>query len=304
MLYPDFQELVALGHKASRLSFGTGRKSLSAASGDYTSPFRGQGLSFHEVREYRPGDDIRSIDWRVTARSGKPHMKVFTEERERTVILCIDVNAGMRFGTRGTFKSIQAARAAALLGWQAQRSHDRVGSVVFGDVPGGLQYFTPVRARQALWQTLKLLSREDEGKHTEFVSLEDTLSHLDRAAPTGSLIFIISDFHQVTETLEKRLINLHRRCDIILVTITDPADCTLPAVNTILFSNGAGNKLAIDTSDATGREAYARNALDIRMKLEDIATRRNIGIVDLYTNRDIVRDLASGLRRLNMRRIS
>ena len=113
------------------------------ASGDYASPFRGQGLAFHEVREYRFGDDIRSIDWRVTARTDKPHVKVFTEERERTVILCIDANAAMRFGTRGTFKSVQAARAAALLGWQANGSNDRVGCIVFGDVPGGMQFFAP-----------------------------------------------------------------------------------------------------------------------------------------------------------------
>src|SRR5271155_4260155 len=106
MLYPDFDELVALRNKAARLSLASARQSMAIASGDYTSPFRGQGLVFHEVREYRFGDDIRSIDWRVTARTGKPHVKVFIEERERTVILCINANASMRFGTRGTFKSV------------------------------------------------------------------------------------------------------------------------------------------------------------------------------------------------------
>jgi uncharacterized protein (DUF58 family) len=145
MLYPDFNELVSLGHKASRLQLVSGLQSTAASSGNYASPFRGQGLAFHEVREYRFGDDIRSIDWRVTARTNKPHLKVFTEERERTVILCIDANAAMRFGTRGTFKSVQAARAAALLGWHANVSNDRVGCIVFGDVPDGLQFFRPTR---------------------------------------------------------------------------------------------------------------------------------------------------------------
>src|SRR6202789_3352703 len=112
---------------------------MAIASGDYTSPCRGQGLAFHEVREYHFGDDIRSIDWRVTARTDKPHVKVFTEERERTVILCVDANAAMRFGTRGTFKSVQAARAAALLGSQARCSNDRVGCLVFGDVAEGIR---------------------------------------------------------------------------------------------------------------------------------------------------------------------
>ena len=106
MLYPDFDELVSLGHRAPLLEPISAQRSWAAASGNYASPFRGQGLAFHEVRDYRFGDDIRSIDWRVTARTNKPHIKVFTEERERTVILCIDANVAMRFGTRGTFKSV------------------------------------------------------------------------------------------------------------------------------------------------------------------------------------------------------
>src|SRR5271170_5744589 len=163
MLYPDFNELIRLGKRASRLQILSGRSSTTAGSGDYASPFRGQGLAFHEVREYRFGDDIRSIDWRVTARTDKAHVKIFTEKRERTVILCVDANAAMRFGTRGTFKSVQAARAAALLGGQACSSNDRVGCLVFGDVADGMQFFTPMRSRRALWQALKLLSGMAQG---------------------------------------------------------------------------------------------------------------------------------------------
>src|ERR1700744_1672482 len=179
MLDPDFNELIQLGQKASRLRIVSTRQSMAASFGDYSSPFRGQGLEFHEVREYRFGDDIRNIDWRVTARTDKPYVKVFTEERERTVILCIDANAAMRFGTRGTFKSVQAARAASLLGWQANVAKDRVGCVVFGDVPGGIKYFTPTRSRQALWQTLKLLSRTTAGENKAPVPQETVLKYLE-----------------------------------------------------------------------------------------------------------------------------
>src|SRR3984957_10208125 len=187
MLYPDFNELIQLEKKSARLNITSGKKSVAASSGDYASPFRGQGLEFYEVREYRFGDDIRSIDWRVTARTDKPYVKVFTEERERTVIICIDANAAMRFGTRGTFKSVQAARAAALLGWQANHSNDRVGCLVFGDVVDGVQFFAPARSRQALWQTLKLLSRATRDVHKTPVPVETALKHLERVAPTGSL---------------------------------------------------------------------------------------------------------------------
>jgi len=272
---------------------------MAIASGDYASPFRGQGLAFHEVREYRPGDDIRSIDWRVTARTDKPHVKVFAEERERTVILCVDANASMRFGTRGTFKSVQAARAAALIGWHANGCNDRVGCVVFGDVPEGMQFFTPRRSRRALWQALKLLSQQTHGAHKEPVSLESALSCLERGAPTGSLIVVIGDFYRSIEILEKQLSYLHSRCDIVLVTVNDAADSEIPAMGTVIFADDTGQKLVFHSGDQEAREAYARQWSENRKQLEDIAKRRNIGIIDLHTGKDIYTDLRLGLRRLS-----
>jgi uncharacterized protein (DUF58 family) len=298
VLYPDFAELVALKSRAPRLLLGSDRQSLAIASGDYTSPFRGQGLAFHEVREYRPGDDIRSIDWRVTARTDKPHVKVFVEERERTVILCVDANASMRFGTRGTFKSVQAARAAALLGWHANGRNDRVGCTVFGDVPDGMQFFTPGRSRQALWQALKLLSQQKTGVHKEHVPLEVALVHLERGAPTGTLILIISDFLESSGTLENVLGNLHRRCDIVLVAVQDPADREIPEMGTIIFADDAGHKLAFQSGSRELRDAYERQWSENRKQLENIARRRDIGIVDLHTGKDVYKDLQLGLRRL------
>ncbi len=293
MLYPDFDELIRLGQNASRLQVLSGRQSMSAGSGDYVSPFRGQGLAFHEVREYHFGDDIRSIDWRVTARTDKPHVKVFTEERERTVILCIDANSAMRFGTRGTFKSVQAARAAALLGWQANDRNDRVGSIVFGDVPKGIKYFAPARSRQALWQTLKLLSLTTQGANSAPVTLETALKYAERIAPTGTLLLVICDFPYATEMLEKRLTNLRRTCDVVLIPIDDPADRGIPAMETVVFEDQAGLKLTLDTDSRIGREAYARQWRENRKRLEDIAARRRIGIVDLHTDKDVYTDLSA-----------
>jgi uncharacterized protein (DUF58 family) len=300
MLYPDFDELIRLGQSASRLQLLSREKSMSAGPGDYASPFRGQGLAFYEVREYNFGDDIRSIDWRVTARTDKPYVKVFTEERERTVILCIDANASMRFGTRGTFKSVQAARAATLLGWQANDRNDRVGSIVFGDVPKGIKYFAPSRSRQSLWQTLKLLTLATQGANKEPVSLEAALRYVERVIPTGSLLLVIAEFPYATELLEKRLTNLRRTCDVVLLPINDPADRAIPAMETVVFEDQAGAKLTLDTDSRVGREAYARQWQENRERLEDIAARRRIGIVDLHTERDVYADLLLGLRRLNI----
>jgi uncharacterized protein (DUF58 family) len=298
VIYPDLAELVALKSKAARLPLGSDRQSLAIASGDYTSPFRGQGLAFHEVRDYRPGDDIRSIDWKVTARTNQPHVKIFVEERERTVILCVDANAYMRFGTRETFKSVQAARAAALLGWHANGRNDRVGCLVFGDVPDGMQVFAPRRSRQSLWEALKLLSVPQTGAHKEQVPLDAALAHLERTAPTGALVLVISDFSELGELAERHLCHLHRRCDVVLVAIQDPADRRLVEMGTIIFTDEAGQKLVFQSGARKARDAYEKQWDDNRQLLETMAKRRKIGIVDLHTGQDLYRDLQHGLQRL------
>jgi len=298
MLYPDFSELVGMGSKPNRLELASERPTLAAAPGNYASPFRGQGLTFHEVREYRPGDDIRIIDWRVTARMNKPYMKVFTEDRERIVMLCVDANATMRFGTRSTFKSIQAARAAALIGRLANGSHDRVGCVLFGDVPEGLQFFRPARSRRALWQSLRLLSRPKTGDYKETVPLEAALQNINRIAPTGSLIFVISDFYPIRESLEQNLNNLRQRTDIVLVRIDDPADGVIPPIGSVWFSDENDRAVAIDTNSRAGQEAYAKQWQDSRTRLENICLRCGVNIIELHTDRDVHDDLVPALRYL------
>ncbi len=298
MITPDFEELIRLGSRAPRLRLAAGTKTADQAAGGHASPFRGQGLSFHEVREYKTGDDIRRIDWRVTARTGKPHLKVFTEERERTVLLAVDANAAMRFGTRGTFKSVQAARAAALLGHQARGENDKLGCVVFGDVAEGLKFFTPTRSARALWQTLKLLSDKEVNKHSAAVPVEEALQYLERAAPTGALVFVISDFYPLTGAFEKHLGNLRRRCDVVLVAVQDPADAAMPPVDMVTFS-GLKKKLLVNTDSLAGRESYAAQWRDNRKILEDSARRQRAGIIDLHTDGRIYNDLLRGLRRLS-----
>ncbi|MFP4076828.1 MAG: DUF58 domain-containing protein, partial [Halochromatium sp.] len=151
-LYPRLDDLLELRHQAHALGVSSHHLVNSTFAGLYASVFRGAGVNFEEVREYREGDDIRYMDWKVTARVDAPHLKIFREERERSVVLCVDRGPHMSFGTRGTFKSVQAARAAALIGWAASRLQDRVGGIAFGDPAQGLQHFRPARGRRALWQ--------------------------------------------------------------------------------------------------------------------------------------------------------
>jgi len=296
MLYPDFRELMELGVRSPGIDLASRRKAVSVMTGDYKSPFRGRGLEFEEVRAYVPGDDVRNIDWRVTARTGRPHLKLYSEDRERSVLVCIDRNDSMRFGTRVTFKSVQAARAAALIGWAAVHENDRIGSSLFGNVPEGQRFFGPRRSRRSLWRMMKLLS-DRKDYFNQPVALGDHLQLLGKAAPSGSLVFIISDFLDLGNDLRKRLADLHARTDVILIAVNDPADGKLSKAATLVFSKGQ-ERVAIDTDDREGARAYERAWNRNRQMLDDIVKSLRLGFVQLSTDREARTDLAAGLRRI------
>lgn len=300
MLYPDFEELLQLGSRIGKLDLASRRPVLSIVSGDHRSPFRGRGLEFEEVREYVHGDDVRNIDWRVTARTGRPHLKLFSEERERSVLICTDVNHTMRFGTRGTFKSVQAAKAAALLGWAANRGNNRIGGSFFGNVPDGKMFFSPVRSRRSLWRMLKQLC--DRGDYTDsYTPLEEHLRYLNKAVPSGSLVFIISDFLVISEHLKKRLSDLHRHADIVLVAINDPADAMLPAAGPVMFTDYTGQKVGINTLDTKGGQAYRHYWDENRRKLQTIIHSLGLSCVFLSTNQDVVLELGRAIKQMGHR---
>ena len=197
-LHPQLDDLLELRHQARTLGVAAHHLVNSTFTGLYASVFRGTGLDFDEVREYQEGDDIRNMDWLVTARTNTPHLKIFREERQRSVILCIDTGPHMSFGTRGTFKSVQAARAAALIGWAASKQHDRVGGVLFGNPAMGLRYVRATPGRRGLWRLLRFLTEPVELGDTDESSLMAALQHLESGSGTGSLIFVIAPVNQVT----------------------------------------------------------------------------------------------------------
>jgi uncharacterized protein (DUF58 family) len=259
--------------------------------------FRGQGLNFEEVREYREGDDIRNVDWKVTARTGEPHLKVFREERERSIMLCIDRGPHMDFGTRSTFKSVQAARAAALIGWAANSLHDRVGGLLFGTGEDNV-YFRPTKDRRALWRLLKALTtpgRDDTEASPELLS--DILQQASRALGTGGLVFVIADFNREFTGLAKGLGQLRQHHSVVLVPVDDPADRELPDMGNVLFRAPDGELLAVDTAEQSGREAYRRNWERRREHLVQIATNAGCAIIPLLTDQDVHMSLMHGLQR-------
>ncbi len=302
MLYPDFDELVSLKNRKRTLKHASHRAVKSTISGNHHSPFRGQGLEFDAVREYVPGDDIRNIDWRVTARTGSPHLKLFKEERERQVIICIDMNSGMRFGTRNTFKSIQAARAAAMLGWQGLAQHDSVSACLYGDVPTGIQYFPPKRSSQSFSQMLKLLSATVREQHD--ISMHDAIRHISQASPTGALIYLISDFLHLDDDFSTTasFSSLNKKSDLVFISINDLADASIMPIGTLGIRSLKGEKNYINTDSKAGREAYALQWQKNRQLLNTITSKYKIPLIELSTESDISRDLIFGLKSIAKRR--
>jgi uncharacterized protein (DUF58 family) len=302
MLYPDFNDLIAFKDRKSDLVHPSYRSGKSIVSGNHHSPFRGQGLEFDCVREYVPGDDIRNIDWRVTARMGSPHLKLFREERERHIVISVDMNAAMRFGTKNTFKSVQAARIAALLGWRGIAHQDRISACLFGDVPQGIQFFAPKRTRKSFCTLLKMLSEPPAERH--HILLEDVLQHISQAAHTGSLIYLISDFMDINKAFQQgaSISRLNKRCDLVFIAVNDQADKAIYPGGTIGFCANDTEKIYVNTESIAGRKAYAAQWNENRQRLYEITSRLKVPMIELTTESDVHRDLTLGLKNIARRK--
>jgi uncharacterized protein (DUF58 family) len=295
MLTPQFDQLLQLRHQAQNLKFVSSRHSQAQLAGLYASVFRGQGIEFEEVREYQPGEEIRHIDWRVTARMNKPYLKIYREERERRVILCVDTGIQMQFGTRGTFKSVQAAKVAALLGWSAYQHGDRIGGLLFGQAAP--RFFRPTRSSHGLGQFLHHLTMPPNATATTDSTLEQALTLLNRTTPTGALLFLIADFNQIAiKALQQTLRQLHQRHELVLITIDDPADHTLPAIGTVSFVTPDGNRVLVNTDNPQGRLAYSQLWETQRQQLEQLTQQLHCALLTISTQEDAYQSLLHGLQ--------
>jgi uncharacterized protein (DUF58 family) len=292
---PQLDELLELRHQANTLGIASHHLVNTTFSGLYASVFRGQGLNFEEVREYREGDDIRNMDWKVTARTNEPHLKVYREERERSVVLCVDHGPHMFFGTRGTFKSVQAARAAALLGWAANSVNDRVGGMLFGDADTGLVHFQPTKDRRAIWQLLREMANPGRRAQLGIDCIDRVLKRAGRGSGTGSLIVVIGDFNRDFVDLDKTLGQVCQNHSVVLVPVDDAADNEIPALGRALFRDSEGNMVEIDTDDHEGRLAYSQRWEERRANLVKLASRLGVAVIPVQTDEDVHRSLMTGL---------
>ena len=282
----SLDELVDLRSDSSRLGNPPMQSARHALSGPYLSAFRGGGIEFDEVRVYQPGDDIRCIDWRVTARTGRTHSRIFREERERPVWLGVDLSPGMHFGTRRAFKSVVAARVAALLAWSAHDRGDRVGAVIRSAARVGEH--PPSRTDSLLFALLAGLAEATAAHRGEMSeSLDESCERLAARAQPGCQVYLLSDFSDLRERGRESLADLARRTDLTCLTFHDPLEATAPPAGRYRVSNGR-DACSVALGSQAISESWAEDFSARRKALTEFCRSQRIGLVALATDDELM----------------
>lgn len=286
--YIELTSLINCRFAAKDLKLQQRRKALSILAGPNKTRFRGRGLDFEEVRAYQPGDDIRSIDWRVTARTGKAYTKLFSEERERPLLIVTDQRQPMFFGSQHCFKSVMACHLSTLIAWSGLQQGDRVGGLIFGNEQH--TELRPRRSRQSvlgyihqLQQYNLQLSRDTGLQVDHSKQLANTLSELRRIAKPGSAIYIISDFAGFDdEEVQQHLYQLSRHCEITALFVYDPLERDLPSAGQYTVTDGQQRR-HIDTSTHTLRQTYAERFNEQLQSLHQELAKTSIPLIEVGT---------------------
>jgi len=268
----------------------------SLFTGEYRSVFKGQGMEFAEVREYQPGDEVRSIDWNVTARMQRPYVKRYIEERELTVMLAVDVSGSERFGTRRRFKSEVASELAAVLAMSAIRNNDRVGGLMFTD---RIEHVVPPRKgrRHALRLIRDILAFEPHGRATNIAGATE---YLNKMLAHKAIIFLVSDF--LGENIERPLKLLAQRHDVVAVTVEDPSERLLPDIGLVrLVDPETGQTLDVDTSNPEVRARFDTQVSDDAERRKHLLRRLAIDEIPVRTDRGIMEPLLRFFRQRETR---
>ena len=283
--------------KIRRIEIRTRRSVNDVFAGRYHSVFKGQGMEFQEVREYVPGDDIRAIDWNVTARTGSPFVKKFTEERELTVMLLVDISASNRFGSTAQLKRDLAAEVAAVLAFSAIANHDRVGLILFSDRVE--KHVPPAKgATHVLRVVSEILNAKPTSPKTD---LEPALRYLNQVVRRRSVAFLISDF--IAPSCEHLLRVTARRHDLVSLVIGDKRESALPAVGLVDFEDAeTGRRIVVDTSHAPTRRALLARQTERRDTLLRQLARARSDAIELDAGEPYALQLARFFRQREKRR--
>ncbi len=273
-------------NKIRRIQITTSRKVTDVFAGQYQSVFKGVGMEFDEVREYNPGDEIRSIDWNVTARMGHPFVKKFVEERELTIMLLLDVSMSCKFGTVNRVKSDLAAEFCSVMAFSAIKNNDKVGMLAF---TGEIEKYIPPRKgiRHVLYVIREALQNEPKGSGTD---INNVLEYLNLVTKRKTITFLVSDF--IAPDFKKMLSVTNKRHDLIGVTISDPSEIELPNAGIVMMHDAeTGEPYVVDTSDKKARNEYRSRSEEIIKKRDELFNSAGIDRIDIRTDMSYVEPL-------------
>lgn len=290
----ELRDLIVLRREASRLDLATRGKLLATRSGGHLSRFRGRGMEFDESRVYQAGDDPRHMDWRVTARTGQAHVKLFSEERERPVWLLLDQGPSMQFGSRVAFKSVLAAQAGALLAWAAVDQGDRVGGLVF-DQARRVEHRPLARAAGLLPLLKSLADLQSRSRQQGFAGLNQAAEHLLRLVKPGSLVMMLSDFANASQASSAWLSRLARANELVLVHIYDPLEAHVPPRGRYAVTDGQAHAL-LDTADRAVCQQWSERFAARSDLLRELSIRHQAHLIELRTDQPVGDTLHEGLR--------
>lgn len=288
--YTQLDQLLQTRFVAQGLSLFPKRRVRSLLTGNERTHFRGRGMDFEEVRLYQPGDDIRNIDWRVTARTQVTHTKVYREERERPVLILVDQRSPLFFGSRQCFKSVMAAEIAAILAWAALERGDRIGGMVLGD-----QEQRDIKARRSKHSVLEFIHQIQDFnqrlKSPFYQTAEDKINPLindaRRIAKPGSAVFIISDFHDLNEKDNASIYQLTRHTDVSLLKIHDPLESYLASSNSLSVSNGS-QQILLPTNDKRFQQIFHQQFVERQQQLQDMCRSMGIALLNFSTGDNLI----------------
>jgi len=288
--YVKLDDLVRLQHKASGFSFLPRQPVHSILSGRHASKLRGRGLNFEELRNYLPGDDTRNIDWKVTARTRTPFVRVYTEEKDRTVWLLIDQRVGMFFGSDKRMKSVVAAEVAAISAWRVLSAGDRVGALVFND--SEISVIPPHRSRERVMQILKQVVKQNHALSAnselkpDFSRLNKVLRQVSSLARHDCLVCLITDGSGIDTETRKHITRLSEHNDVLAALIYDPLEKEIPSAGRLRFADSEG-QIEADTSSRKLQNSFREEFENKLERIQSASRRFSIPVLQLDTTRPV-----------------
>ena len=283
--------------KVRKIEIKTRGLSNHIFAGEYNTAFKGKGMAFSEVREYQSGDDVRSIDWNVTARYNSPYIKVFEEEREMTVMLLVDVSGSGNFGTKQQFKREIATELSAVLAFSAIKNNDKVGVIFFSDIIE--EFIPPKKGKSHILRIIRqILSFKPQNKKT---NISQAIEYFNNVMKKRCICFILSDY--ISSSFEKPLRGASKKHDVVALKVSDKREKTIPNIGIVPFKDSETEKvILLDTSSKLVRETFQKKQKEKQSEIEKLFPRCGVDLININTGEDYVKPLINFFKNRDRRR--